>query len=232
MFSCHYICIRHFDVLIGFSVGGTSDKACQIEAILHELSIERDRLKYEQKKLERLSAGLMIDLQSSLLMDEDHVVVPAPEGMLRSESELSLSMPNKMDRQANNISVDDLDISTRSKSILISPHVNNNVVGDNEQPREIRTAKSHSPGRNSFMMNLTSTPIKAPPSPNSNYSSTNSTSTPTRVNFRTGLSGHRALSSSLVHPHDFIDHRGPSRSMSNHAGLSSQKPSTRGRSNY
>ena len=36
-------------------VGGTSDRACQIEATLHELSIERDRLKNEQTKLERAS---------------------------------------------------------------------------------------------------------------------------------------------------------------------------------
>ena len=35
--------------------------------------MERDRLKNEQTQLERLSAGLMIDLQSTLLTSDDHV---------------------------------------------------------------------------------------------------------------------------------------------------------------
>ena len=91
-------------------VGGTSDKACQIEAMLHELSLERNRLKNEQTKLEHLSAGLMIDLQSSLLTSEDRVVVSAPEGsLLRSESELSLAVLNKS-------AVDDIDVSKRSRA--------------------------------------------------------------------------------------------------------------------
>jgi len=213
-------------------VGGTSDKACQIEAMLHELSIERNRLKYEQKKLERLSAGLMIDLQSTLLTSDDLVVVPAPAGIPRSDSELSLLLPRKMDRQASNVSVDDLDISKSSRSSLTSPRVMSNLSGDRitgPQPREIRSVKSHSPGRQSMINS------KTPPSPPA-YPTTpggsSYTMTPTRVNFRTGLSGHRALSSSHSHPHDFIGR--PSRSMSNHAGLSSKKKSssTRGRSIY
>lgn len=215
-------------------VGGTSDKACQIEAMLHELSIERNRLKSEQTKLECLSAGLMIDLQSTLLASDDHVIVPAPEGSLRqSESELSLSMRG----EGSVTSVDDIDISIHSRSVLTPPRMNEHRE-NNEQHRQIRTAKSHSPGRSAGMG---AKPPKAPPSPPygqvtpsnppSNWVSVN---TPTRVNFRTGLSGHRALSSAHAHPHDFIDRGAPGgRSMSNHMGISSsKKPSSRGRSIY
>mmetsp|Transcript_29570 Transcript_29570/g.71440 ORF Transcript_29570/g.71440 Transcript_29570/m.71440 type:complete len:332 (+) Transcript_29570:437-1432(+) len=221
-------------------VGGTSDKACQIEAMLHDLSIERNRLKQEQTKLERLSAGLMIDLQSSLLTSEDHVVVPAPEGsLLRIRA-----LPG--DRAASNVSTDDIDISTRTRTVLTPPRYNNvHVERAENNPsaaahREIRTAKSHSPAR-SAADGVGARP-KAPPSPpygqvmpniqSHNWSNVN---TPTRVNFRTGLSGHRALTSSHSHPHDFLAHGEPMRSMSNHAGISSTKkpkPDRRGRSNY
>ena len=204
------------------TVGGTSDKACQIEAMLHELSLERNRLKHEQMKLERLAAGLMIDLQSSLITSDDHVVVSAP--MLRTDSEASLL---------------NIDVSTRSRTALTPPRsmesTSNHQPSINHQHphREIRTAKSHSPGRTT----LPST--KTPPSPPYGQVTPNPTSqnlapinTPTRVNFRTGMSGHRALTSSLSHPHDFIG-QGNIRSMSNHSGISStKKPSSRGRSIY
>lgn len=218
-------------------VGGTSDKACQIEAMLHELSIERNRLKNEQTKLERLAAGLMIDLQSTLLTSDDKVVVPAPEGsLIRTDSELSLL--NKS-RAAANVSLDDIDVSTRSRTVLTPPRGSEGGQGSQNHHREIRTAKSHSPGRSSGPGGATRAP-KAPPSPpygqvssnipQNNWSTVN---TPTRVNFRTGLSGHRALTSSLSHPHDFIDSRSRVRSMSNHSGISSsKKPSSRGRSIY
>mmetsp|Transcript_30684 Transcript_30684/g.65194 ORF Transcript_30684/g.65194 Transcript_30684/m.65194 type:complete len:879 (+) Transcript_30684:81-2717(+) len=229
-------------------VGGTSDKACQIEAMLHELSIERNRLKHEQTKLELLSAGLMIDLQSSLITSDDHVVVPAPEGtLLRSESELSLSLMGtggRIDTSNHNISLDDIDVSTRSKSILTPPRSSNEhtqvfAQSADHTHREIRTAKSHSPGRTSSLAQSN----KAPPSPpygqvtgnmsGTQHNSGSSVNTPTRVNFRSGLSGHRALNSSHCHPHDFLENRAY-RSMSNHSGISSSKKATnsRGRSIY
>lgn len=209
------------------SVGGTSDKACQIEAMLHELSLERNRLKHEQKKLEHLSAGLMIDLQCSLLTSDDTVIVHAPEGLA--------PVPNRMDRQSSTASKDDLEINTHSRkggrSPVRPPPVSKAVSIETKQPHEIRTAKSHSPGRNYS----TYTPPSPPYNPTTpGGSSVNSYAmTPTRVNFRTGLSGHRALSSSHSHPHDFIQPIGPSRSMSNHAGLGSKKSSKlTGRSIY
>eukprot|EP00579_Thalassiosira_antarctica_P032163 CAMPEP_0201994240 /NCGR_PEP_ID=MMETSP0905-20130828/2146_1 /ASSEMBLY_ACC=CAM_ASM_000554 /TAXON_ID=420261 /ORGANISM="Thalassiosira antarctica, Strain CCMP982" /LENGTH=797 /DNA_ID=CAMNT_0048549173 /DNA_START=375 /DNA_END=2768 /DNA_ORIENTATION=- len=217
-------------------VGGTSDKACQIEAMLHELSLERNRLKHEQTKLECLSAGLMIDFQSSLITSDDRVVVPAPAGsLLRNDSELSLSLLStgrQLDTTSNpNISLDDIDISTRSKAVQTPPRSTKN------EHRLIRTAKSHSPGRTS---SLAPKP-KAPPSPpygqvtsNMPAHSWSNANTPTRVNFRTGLSGHRALTSSHSHPHDFLG-GSALRSMSNHAGISSSKKSasnSRGRSIY
>ena len=230
------------------TVGGTSDKACQIEAMLHELSIERNRLKHEQMKLERLSAGLMIDLQSSLLTSDDHVVVPAPEGSLRrSDSEMSLTNGKLGERRTSKVSLDDIDVSARSGTVLSPPRdgpataINNNQSMTQPQQRThrgLRTAKSHSPGRNSALSGSQSKPPPSPPfgqvhtqQQQHNWSNIN---TPTRVNFRTGLSGHRALTSSHSHPHDFIDRGATIRSMSNHAGISTstKKVSSRGRSIY
>lgn len=249
-----------FRSFLSKKVGGTSDKACQIEAMLHELSIERNRLKHEQTKLERLSAGLMIDLQSSLLTSDDHVVVPAPEGsLLRSDSELSVSLRGK--QPGDRAAVDDIDVSTRSRTRLTPPRSMDGEGGGGRgggadrvehgghPHREIRTAKSHSPGRSSSLGGR-SGGNKPPPSPpygqmtpgglgpgggggGAHGWSPSAVNTPTRVNFRTGLSGHRALTSSHSHPHDFIDRGATIRSMSNHAGISSSKaPSSRGRSIY
>jgi len=227
-------------------VGGSSDKACQIEALLHELSLERTRLKHEQTKLERLSAGLMIDLQSTLITSDDHVVVPAPEGVLQIESETDLSISLRKPNSGT-VSIDDIDISARSRTVATPPR--SQVSGElpkrtQSQPRAIRTAKSHSPGRTNSLIGNT------PPSPPYGQSQPNATSgylpnfnTPTRVSFRSGLSGHkalsssysghRALSSSHSHPHDFlsgVNHR----TYSNHAGIGTRwsKPSSRGRSMY
>ena len=213
--------------------------------MLHELSLERNRLKHEQMKLERLSAGLMIDLQSSLLTSEDRVVVPAPEGSLLPE--LSSSINRNKSLPQDRTSVDDIDVSTRSGARLTPArsHEHHVAFGNTPSPsryaqhREIRTAKSHSPGRSKR-------DAKSPPSPpygqvtpnfhpsNHNWATVN---TPTRVNFRTGLSGHRALTSSHSHPHDFIGSTTAIRSMSNHAGAggvsgSKKSSNTRGRSIY
>jgi len=207
--------------------------------MLHELSLERNRLKHEQMKLERLSAGLMIDLQSSLLTSDDHVVVPAPQGLIRSDSDLSYSVRSKSPPGACH---DDIDVSTRSRPGL-SPSSSLRGEHGHNQPsshhREIRTAKSHSPGRSSSLGPQNKLPPSPPfgqvlPSLASHQNWSTGVNTPTRVNFRTGLSGHRALTSTHSHPHDFIG-GGAVRSMSNHAGAgisSSKKSDRRGRSIY
>lgn len=218
-------------------VGGTSDKACQIEAMLHELSIERNRLKHDQMKLERLSAGLMIDLQSSLLTSDDNVVVPAPVELLRSESEI-MSLPHRRSESeahigsrkvthTSAISLDDIEVSARSPPDVRGGTPQQILL---QQQREIRTAKSHSPGRSQSLVKY-----ETPPSPPYGQIQGNpNLNTPTRVNFRTGLSGHRALTSSYSHPHDFIG-TPTIRSMSNHSGISTTTAKTtdrRGRSIY
>jgi len=226
-------------------VGGTSDKACQIEAMLHELSLERTRLKAEQTKLERMSAGLMIDLQSTLLStSDDHVVVPAPKGSLaRVDSDASLSVST----HRRESSKDDIDVSSRSRRVLTPPRGGAPAASPPEarQPREVRMAKSHSPGRHPTLAAGGAGGRRPPPSPPYGQAPTPATPdirpspsqsqssglTPTRVNFRTGMSGHRALTSSYSHPHDFINRaEGIGRSYSNHAGVSAVR--SRGRSLY
>jgi len=187
-------------------VGGTSDRACQIEATLHELSIERDRLKHEQTKLERLSAGLMIDLQSTLLTSDDHVICSAPEGMPRIDSEWELAA-----RREKKPSLDDISVTSRSPKLAA-------VNTTSSASPDIRMSKSHSPSRTPRATNPPSPPPTDP-----------RLSTPTRVNFRTGMSGHRALMSSNTHPHDFIGTPGSMRYMSNHSGISRGKKPTRPR---
>lgn len=204
--------------------------------MLHELSLERNRLKNEQTKLERISAGLMIDLQSSLITSDDNVVVSAPK-IQQSDSEPDLG------RLGSNNAKDDIDVSTRTTTPFggldqQGSELNSALIPDNLQ---IRTAKSHSPGRtNTPLGGPTVVRNKAPPSPP--YGQITPTTaphhlsiqTPTRVNFRTGMSGHRALTSSHSHPHDFLSPGAP-RSMSNHAGagiLGSKKTGSGRRSLY
>ena len=111
----------HFAPLFLHSIHsqGTSNKACHMEAMLHKLSLECNRIKKKQTKLERLSAGFMIDLQSSLITSDDHVVVLSPPGFRQSNSKSSLSLLSTNNRQLNtsspNISLNDINISTCSK---------------------------------------------------------------------------------------------------------------------
>ena len=86
--------------------------------MLHELSIERNRLKDEQQKLERLSAPLMIDLQSSLITSgDDQVIVSAPEGSLRrSDAGSWLSLVGG--RQQLDTSNADINVSNHHGTVL------------------------------------------------------------------------------------------------------------------
>lgn len=171
--------------------------------------MERDRLKNEQTQLELLSAGLMIDLQSTLLTSDDHVITPAPEGMLQVDSDFDLST-----RQPQT-TLDDSSLGTRSKpSGDTTTGEHNNASGTIP---DLRQTKSHSPGRGVRL---------GSPSPTREW-----TTTPTRsgINFRTGMSGHRALLSSNSHPHDFLGSPVSMRSMSNHSGISKSKKAMRPR---
>ena len=198
--------------------------------MLHELSIERNRLKHEQMKLERLSAGLMIDLQSSLLTSDDNVVVSAPVGMIRSDSELSMTHR----RSDSDLNIGSIKVpgaaATSLDDIVVNARSSDATPAQQQLQREIRTAKSHSPGRSHSLALSSLTP---PSPPYSQIAGNPIVNTPTRVNFRTGMSGHRALTSSHSHPHDFIG-GGTIRSMSNHAGISTtvKKTDRRGRSIY
>lgn len=173
--------------------------------------MERDRLKNEQTQLERLSAGLMIDLQSTLLSSDDHVITPAPEGMLRLDSDFDLST-----RQPET-TLDDSSLGTRSKPS------GDTTTGEHNIPSrtitDLRQSKSHSPGGGVRIGGVSS------PSPTREWTAT----PPTRINFRTGMSGHRALLSSNSHPHDFLGSPVSMRSMSNHSGISKSKKAMRPR---
>jgi len=189
-------------------VGGTNDKACQIEAILHELSIERNRLKCEQAILKHRSAGLMIDLESSLLTsNDDQVIVPAPEGSLRcSDSKSNLSVvggSKQLDTSDFRTNTDGIDISNSSRTSLKPRYTN----GDRRSPTkpldrthgQIRTSLSHSftqpfdRTHGEIRTNLSHSPNREPNAPDSPFHNQITGNSPMRVNFRTGMSGHRAL---------------------------------------
>eukprot|EP00985_Skeletonema_marinoi_P019219 scaffold10949_cov92-Skeletonema_marinoi.AAC.1 len=199
-----YIRLLHDKQLV--KIGEATDKACKIESTLLELSIERDLLRYEQTKLERLSAGLMIDLQSTLFTSDDHVICAPPNGFLHgTDSDLCDSI-------RNSCSLDDIDDMTimRAKNDEV-PEEAVNTPSTAKVP--VFTAKSHSPNQRATL------PTMIQPQ---------QVTTPTReVNWRTGLSGHRALTNSQSpHPHDFIgasSSGGAARLMSNHAGVSKSK---------
>ena len=203
-----YICLQHGKQLV--KVGGTFDRACQVESTLHELSIERDLLKHEQTKLERLAAGLMIDLQSTLLTSDDHVICSPPKGFLHGtdsdscDSDRMSCIFEDMAMRATNDEVTEETMNTTSSCPRMTK-------------APVFTARSHSPIR------------KANFSTTSQPQQTSTPITPTReVNWRTGLSGHRALTNShSPHPHDFISALlgVTAKSMSNHAGVSKSKKS-------
>mmetsp|Transcript_15720 Transcript_15720/g.28598 ORF Transcript_15720/g.28598 Transcript_15720/m.28598 type:complete len:653 (-) Transcript_15720:504-2462(-) len=58
-------------------VGGSMDRACKLEAMLHSLALRRSQLKKDVTVTERRTIGLMKDLQVSLIADEDITVVAA-----------------------------------------------------------------------------------------------------------------------------------------------------------
>lgn len=60
-----------------FSVGGSVDRACKLEAILRSLTLRRKELRNEQRKVDSQFVTMMHDLQTSLLDDEDLTVIGA-----------------------------------------------------------------------------------------------------------------------------------------------------------
>jgi len=237
-------------------VAGPTDKACQVEARLHELSADRDRLKDEQTKLEHLAAGLMIDLQSSLLASEsDQIAVPAPRGSLRhSDSDSSLSLLGlrlPLDAASPSVIADDSDVSSRSRTknvsrysassddidvsnrsrtgLLPSPSGEGGAgpsrTSDRAAHPAIRATQSFSPGRTSAHAPPAASPSPHGPLPGPARGAWAGAATAARVNFRTGMSGHAALTSSrLLRPHEgglaARPGAGGRRTMGHHAGIS------------
>ncbi len=206
-----YIRLKHDKQLV--KVGGAFDRACQIESALNELSIDRDLLKHEQKKLEQLAASLMIDLQSTLLTSDDHVICSPPKGFLHDTDSDSCGS----DRNRKSCFLDDVEQMT----IM---HETNNEVAEEAMntplscPRMIKApvfaARSHYSTEQVDLSTMgQSQQIITPVTPKK------------EVNWRTGLSGHRALTNShSPHPHDLIS-ASHVRLMSNHAGVSKSKQS-------
>jgi len=56
-------------------VGGPVDKACSLEAIINSLSLQRNRIKSEQTRLERIALVALREFQISLVRDEDLTVI-------------------------------------------------------------------------------------------------------------------------------------------------------------
>jgi len=181
-------------------VGGTSDKACRIEAMLHELSIERNRLKDEQQKLERLSAPLMIDLQSSLITSgDDQVIVSAPEGSLRrSDAGSWLSLVGG--RQQLDTSNADINVSNHHGTVLTPRSTN---LSRHSPTQQLDHAHRKMLSRGSPSDTLPGTP-RGRSAGTVRGSCSSASHAFTKVNFRTGRSGHRALTNPHSHPHDFL----------------------------
>ena len=120
-------------------------------------------------------------------------------------------------------------VATSLDDIVVNARSPDATPTQQQLQREIRTAKSHSPGRSQSLGTFA-----MPPSPPYGQIMGNlNLNTLMHVIFHTGLSGHRALTSSHSQPHDFIG-GGTIRSMSNHAGISTsvKKTDRRGRSIY
>ena len=162
--------------------------------MLHEISLERRRLREEQTSLERLASGLMIDLQSSLLASDDsQVIVAAPEGAPRPAPAAEEGAPVPDAPRSGGTGADGAPPPPTAPSL--AGHAPPALPPRRQPPPEPRATPSRSPrqpGGGRPPAASAGAATRAPPAP---------------VNFRTGLSGHRGLSSAYTHPHDFIKRR-------------------------
>ncbi len=229
-----------FDVL--YAVGNAVDKACRVEAMLHGLSLRRNKIRREQDKIENEVVGLMNAFQNSLINDDDITVIDSSS--FKNDSPLTSRKKKNTSPKSS--------ASTKSTSKVSSP--------PKEQIITTRTttvpADGGSPGSHSYSASPTN--IYATPrynnendenlSPRSNISQRSSSSVSNSpiinpnmvegarewrrknlkhaargIDFRTGMSGHHAVHSGGSHPHEFLGRQSHNNrgllKMSSHTGL-------------
>ena len=68
-------------------VGGSLDKACKLEAMLHSLATRSIELKRDQEKVEKMSAKFIEDIKTEVLNGDDLTVVTGFNSMLPKDQE-------------------------------------------------------------------------------------------------------------------------------------------------
>lgn len=218
-----------------YLVGVSVDRACRLEAVLRSLAERRRRLKKDQLDLDHQVITLMRDLHSSLMQDEDLTVIGAETFHHHHELknvDKNKDMPvnaEERDNESSRRSIpDDNSVNLHSKnepSLSPAPPkpdcFPNYVEGHNKNRTDQQSAimGAMSFGSLSFASNASMADT---------HQSNRRDLTAFGIDFRTGLSGHMALSSTQVRPVDRSQRPSRTMNMSHHSGLSASRPSRQG----
>ena len=218
-------------VFVACEVGGSVDRACRLEALLHALSVRRRELQAEQSTVNNRFIVLMNNLQTSLINDEDLTVIPGDTFEDMDVKPIALSEAQEMKSPKSSVSPSDDASLAKPNKVVHQPMPTNQgysffgggvfqaltaSVGSRQDDDSIAERKvshssptsqandaSGSSARNSFGA--------SPPSPRSMSAGARAWREQNRqkpfrgVDFRTGMSGHQGLVSYMVHPHTYLE---------------------------
>lgn len=211
-------------------VGNAADKACRIEAILHNIALQRSKLKREQDQLGNESVKLMNMFQNHLMNDDDITVIDA-------SSFSSFSIPILKENEPNTL-------KTSEQSTTFAKAKSAPILKSESPPRQARSDSNDSRGYNILNIspssifsrfssentendeNRSPDTVQQTPSPVINptllagareWRRKNDKNAARGINFRTGMSGHMGVHSTYTHPHDYLYDN--FRKMSAHSGL-------------
>jgi len=193
-------------------VGPPVDRACRLEAALRSLAVRRRTLKSEKSQLDNQVITLMRDLHTSLMQDDDTTVVSAElSSMDLDTANVNLSLEGRDNESSARSNVPD----GNSPKPNTKPKQNSVPgVGSIDQPGNVMDSLSFE----SLTFGSSNSMAAAH---QSNYRALSAVA----VDFRTGLSGHMALTSTHIRAIDSPGIRTPVPKMSSHSGLSVSRPS-------
>lgn len=219
-------------------VGGPEDRACEIEGMLVSINQTRKEMEKRKELLKIVESNLVEKLHKSLQKAAPTVVLPTHDNDWKNISNQEEEMKQQKKRldalhlaspkpakppseQMPRLSGLQIDTSNEAVDHLTLPHLS---------PSQTSTAPPHSPLRMSISSSSYRSPGRPtykPQSPATVSSGSRRRSMPSpvspngskRVDFRTGLSGHHALSSSKTHSRFGGMNRPAIRMMGEHRGL-------------
>ena len=229
-----YVCMLYI-------VGNAVDKACRVEAMLHGLSLRRNKIRREQDKIENEVVGLMNAFQKTLIKDDDITVIDSSS----FQNDSPLTSRKKKSSSSKTSATTTSKVVPEKKPITSTPTSTTKTAAVEGSP--VSRSYSASP-TNLFASPGYNNENEENLSPRSNISQRSSSSTSNSpiinpnmvegarewrrknlkhaargIDFRTGMSGHHAVHSGGSHPHEFLGRQSHSNrgllKMSSHTGL-------------